>query len=47
MPVILATWEAEIGRITVPGQPKQNVYKTLSQQKKLGVVVCTCYQSVK
>jgi hypothetical protein len=22
--VILATWEAEIGRISVPGQPEQN-----------------------
>jgi hypothetical protein len=23
MPIILATWEAEIGRIVVPGQPRQ------------------------
>jgi hypothetical protein len=32
---ILATWEAEIGRITVQGQPKQKVWKTptLSQLK--------------
>jgi hypothetical protein len=30
-PIILATWEAEIGRITIPGQPRQNVHETLSQ----------------
>jgi hypothetical protein len=28
--VILTTWEAEIGRITVQGQPRQIVGKTLS-----------------
>jgi hypothetical protein len=28
MPVILATWEVEIRRITVPGQPPQIVHKT-------------------
>jgi hypothetical protein len=27
-------WEAEIGRIVVPGQPGKKVCKTLSQQKK-------------
>jgi hypothetical protein len=27
---ILATWEAEIGRIEVPGQPRQIVHKTSS-----------------
>jgi hypothetical protein len=27
MPVILATWEAEIRRITVQGQPRQVVHK--------------------
>jgi hypothetical protein len=28
MPIILATWEAEIGRIVVPGQPHQEVWET-------------------
>jgi hypothetical protein len=30
--VILATWEAEIGRIKVLGQPKQTVHKTPSSK---------------
>jgi hypothetical protein len=30
MPVILATWEAEIRRIKVQSQPRQTVHKTLS-----------------
>jgi hypothetical protein len=35
--IILVTWEAEIRRITVPGQPWQKkVSKTPSQWKKLG-----------
>jgi hypothetical protein len=42
MPVILVTQEAEIKRITVQGQPRQNVFKTLSQkhstQKRAGGV---------
>jgi hypothetical protein len=42
----LATWEAEIRRITVQGQPRQIVHKTPSQQKKkLGMVVSTCHPS--
>jgi hypothetical protein len=32
MPVILATQEAEIRRIVVIGQPRQNESKTLSQK---------------
>jgi hypothetical protein len=31
-PGILATWEAEIRRIKVQGQPKQTVCQTLSQK---------------
>jgi hypothetical protein len=31
-PVIPVTWEMEIGRITVQGQPRQKVSITLSQQ---------------
>jgi hypothetical protein len=30
MPIILATWEAEIRRIEVPSQPRQIVLKTQS-----------------
>jgi hypothetical protein len=32
-------WEAEIGRIAVPAQPRQKTFETPSQHKKLGVVV--------
>jgi hypothetical protein len=43
MPVIPATQEAEIRRITVRSQPRQTVYQTLSQkyptQKRMGGVV--------
>jgi hypothetical protein len=40
--VILATWEAVIGRIVIPSQPGQKIHKTTSQQqKKLGIVACT------
>jgi hypothetical protein len=35
MPVILATQEAEIRRITAPNQPRQIVQETLSQKKKI------------
>jgi hypothetical protein len=39
MPVILATWEAEIRRIVVRGHPEQIVCKTTSpnNQKKMDV----------
>jgi hypothetical protein len=33
-PVILATQEAEIRRVAVQSQPRQIVYRTLSQKKK-------------
>jgi acetolactate synthase small subunit len=39
MAVIPATQEAEIERITVPVQPRQNVSEISSQLNKLGVVV--------
>jgi hypothetical protein len=32
MPVTLATWEAEIRRIMVQGQPRQIVLETFSQK---------------
>jgi hypothetical protein len=31
MPILPATWEVEIRRIKDQGQPKQNVFETLSQ----------------
>jgi hypothetical protein len=39
MPLILASWEANLGRIEVPGQPRQKSFQTPSEQKKLGMVV--------
>jgi hypothetical protein len=43
MPIILATWEAKIGRIVVPGQPRQKKkwMRLPSHRKKLGVVAHT------
>jgi hypothetical protein len=35
MPLILATLEAEIRRITVQSQPRQIVHNTLSRKKTL------------
>jgi hypothetical protein len=42
MPIILATWEAEIGRITAQGQPEVNssqdpISKKLAEQNELEV----------
>jgi hypothetical protein len=46
MPVIQDIQEAEIGRITVQGQPGQKVSETLPTPKnKLGVVVHVCNPS--
>jgi hypothetical protein len=41
MPIILVSWEVEIGRIAVPGLPGKKVCETPSQQKKLGMVACS------
>jgi hypothetical protein len=47
MPIILATWEAKIGKITVPGQPWQEVCGiTISKEKNWAMVVAwTCHPS--
>jgi hypothetical protein len=45
--VILAIQEAEIQRLVVPGQLRERVSKTPSQQKKLGVTACACHLSYK
>jgi hypothetical protein len=46
MPIILATWEADMGRILVPGQAwqKKSVRPHLDHQK-LGMVILTCHPS--
>jgi hypothetical protein len=46
-PIILATYEAETGRISILGQPGQKVHKTPSQlmKKKLGMVTHACHPS--
>jgi hypothetical protein len=63
MSVIIATWGAEIRRITIPGQSGQKKFtrphlsrkrwacwcapvETPSQQKKMGLLVCTCHPEV-
>jgi hypothetical protein len=44
--VILATLEVEIRRMAVPGQPgHKSSQDPISTNKKLGMVVCTCYPS--
>jgi hypothetical protein len=45
MSIILATWEAEIGKTAIQGYPRQKVPETLYQQKKLGMVVWACHPS--
>jgi hypothetical protein len=42
--VILATWEAEIRRITIWGQSRYKVYKTSSQPINTGLGVCLSSQ---
>jgi hypothetical protein len=44
-PVILATQEAEIGRITVRGQPGHKVWEILSQPIKVGCGISHCQSS--
>jgi hypothetical protein len=41
MPIIPATWEAEIGRIVVPGQPgkKRDPISNITRAKRTGGVV--------
>jgi hypothetical protein len=46
MPVIPATWEAEIKRIVVSRKPRQKSSQDPSlNREKLGVVVHTCHPS--
>jgi hypothetical protein len=46
MPIISATWWAEMGKITVRSQRRQKVDKFLSQQQqKLGMALHACYPS--
>jgi hypothetical protein len=46
MPILLATLEAEIGRIVIQGQPREIVSRTPSQPiKKLSIVACTSHSS--
>jgi hypothetical protein len=42
MPIILATWEAVIGKIVVSGQPGQKSSQDpMSMEENLGVVLCS------
>jgi hypothetical protein len=43
MPIILATWEEDVGRNTVRGQPKEKVKETFSINKKQGIVIHACH----
>jgi hypothetical protein len=46
MPIILATWEAEMERTEVPGKPGQKQFARLHlSRKQLGVVGCTYHPS--
>jgi hypothetical protein len=45
MPVILATWKAEIRRIRFKASLGKKFVRPSSQQKKLSMVVHTCYLS--
>jgi uncharacterized membrane protein len=42
LPIISASQEAEIRKIMVQGQPRQNVGKTPSQSTSQAMVVCIC-----
>jgi hypothetical protein len=41
--VIIATWEAEIGRITIQHHPGKTFARPYLNNKKLCMVVCTCH----
>jgi hypothetical protein len=41
----VATWETEMGRLTVPGQLRQNSLQDLNSTEKLDVVACVYHLS--